>query len=228
MLELYITNKNYSSWSLRPWVLMRHLDIPFTEKLYEFRADGRQSGFDVFSPTAKVPCLKDGDVLVWESLAIVEYLAEKFPGVWPDDTLARNWARCAAAEMHAGFTSLRSICSMSCGVRVKLYDFSGDLKRDVTRIDFLWNEGLERFGGPFLAGAAFTAVDAFFAPIAFRAQTYGFPLSEHARHYQARLLALPAMLDWYEAGLQETWRDENHEEEVRHAGHCLQDLRARK
>ena len=227
MLELYITNKNYSSWSLRPWVLMRHLNIPFTEKLYEFQANGHHSGFDSFSPTAKVPCLKDGDNLVWESLAIIEYLAEKFPAVWPAEALARSWARCATAEMHADFGALRNICTMNCGVRVKLYSLTGELKRDVARIDFLWNEGLERFGGPFLAGPAFSAVDAFFAPVVFRAQTYGLPLSENARQYQDRMLALPAMQAWYEAGLQETWRDEGHEAEVRHAGHCVQDFRAK-
>ncbi len=227
MLELYITNKNYSSWSLRPWVLMRHLNITFTEKLYEFRSNGHHSGFDSFSPTAKVPCLKDGDNLVWESLAIIEYLAEKFPGVWPADTHARSWARCASAEMHADFSALRNVCTMNCGVRIKLYNFTGELKRDVARIDFLWNEGLERFGGPFLAGHDFSAVDAFFAPVVFRVQTYGLPLSENARQYQARMLALPAMQAWYEAGLQETWRDDSHEAEVRHAGQCLQDFRAK-
>lgn len=226
MLELYITNKNYSSWSLRPWLLMRELDIPFTEKLVEFRGDGIGSSFDSFSPTAKVPCLIDRDTVVWESLAIVEYLAEKTPAVWPLDSSARAWARCASAEMHAGFQHIRDICSMNCGLRILLTAYDEGLKKDVERIDELWSEGLFRFGGPFLAGSAFTAVDAFFAPIVFRAQTYGLPLSENSREYMANILALASMQEWYQSALSETWRDEGHEDEARRAGVWLEDLRA--
>lgn len=225
MLTLFITNKNYSSWSLRPWVLMRQLNIPFTETLVEFRGDGIGSSFDAFSPTAKVPCLVDGETVVWESLAIIEYLAEKTPEVWPAHASARAWARCAAAEMHAGFQTIRNTCSMNCGLRVQLHAYPDDLKREVERIDTLWNEGLSRFGGPFLAGKSFTAVDAFFAPIVFRAQTYGLPLSETAREYMARILALVPMREWYESALAETWRDEGHEDEARRAGRWLEDLR---
>ncbi len=225
MLALYIANKNYSSWSLRPWVLMKELGIPFKEQLVPFLGDGLASGFDRFSPTAKVPCLVDGDATVWDSMAIAEYLAEAYDNVWPADKQARTWARCAAAEMHSGFSQLRNLCSMNCGLRIKLTAYPDGLKADVERIDSLWQEGLGRFGGPFLAGQHFTAVDAFFAPVVFRAQTYGLTLSDPARQYVADMLALPAMQEWYQAALRETWRDEPHEQHAKAAGIWLQDLR---
>src|SRR5262245_33577465 len=222
MLRLYIANKNYSSWSLRPWVLMRELGIPFEEKLVPF---GGATAFRDFSPTGRVPCLVDGASTVWDSLAIVEYLAERTPQVWPTDPVARAWARSAAAEMHSGFQVLRDRCTMNCGIRVRVDSWPVELKRDVVRIDELWSQGPARFGGPFLAGRAFTAADAFFAPVAFRVQTYDPPLSREARQYADRLLTLPAMKDWYEAALKETWRDEAHEEEARRAGAWLEDRR---
>ncbi len=174
----------------------------------------------------KVPWLVDGDTIVWDSLAITEYLAERYPRVWPADAAARAWARCAAAEMHSGFTELRNSCTMNCGVRVQLKAFSAGLKSDIARIDALWNEGLSRFGGPFLAGPTFTAVDAFFAPVAFRVQTYGLALSPAARQYVDRMLALAPMQDWYAAALAEPWRDAEHEAELAQVGTVLQDLRA--
>ena len=223
MLNLYIANKNYSSWSLRPWVLMRELGIAFEETLVPFGA----RPFREFSPTGRVPCLVDGSRVVWESLAITEYLAEREPRVWPADAGARAWARCAATEMHAGFSQLRELCPMSCGVRVRIDSPSPALTRDIARVDELWNDGLSRFGGPYLAGGAFTAVDAFFAPIAFRVQTYALPLSPAAQSYAERLLALPSMREWYASGLAETTRDEAHEDEVRRAGTWTEDLRAK-
>jgi glutathione S-transferase len=119
-MKLYIANKNYSSWSLRPWVLMRTLGMAFEEELRPFPMGGGASGFDAFSPSGKVPCLHDGQQVVWDSLAIAEYLAEQQAAVWPADASARAWARCAAAEMHSGFSTLRNICSMNCGLRVAL------------------------------------------------------------------------------------------------------------
>ena len=223
MYQLYIANKNYSSWSLRPWVLMQQLQIPFEEMLVPFAGP---DDFRAFSPTGKVPCLIDGGTVVWDSLAITEYLAERFPEVWPADAAARAWARCAAAEMHSGFSDLRNTCTMNCGVRVRLSAFPASLKSDIARIDALWTEGLVRFGGPFLAGSAFTAVDAFFAPVAFRVQTYGLELSPMARQYAARLLALAPMQTWYVAALSEPWREAGHEQELAQAGSVLQDLRA--
>ena len=203
MISLYIANKNYSSWSLRPWVLMRELGIYFEEILVPF---GRKNAFRAFSPSGRVPCLVNGDTVVWDSLAIVEYLAENFPGVWPTDHVARAWARCAAAEMHSGFASLRGICGMNCGLRVCIDPYPPELLSDLTRIDELWNDGFSRFGGPFLAGNVFTAADAYFAPVAFRVQTYAPEMSNNSLQYTDRLLALPSMKEWYTSALDEIWR----------------------
>lgn len=222
MPTLYIANKNYSSWSLRPWVLLRELGIAFAERIHPF--DG--SAFTAFSPSGKVPCLADGDSTVWDSLAITEYLAEQHPGVWPADAQARAFARCAAAEMHSGFFALREQCGMNCGIRVKLNGVDPALHRDLARLEALWNDGLARFGGPFLAGAAFSAADAFYAPVAFRIQTYAPPLGAAARAYAQRLLDLPPMREWYADALKETWRHAGHEAEVSHWGTITEDLRA--
>ncbi|UUE43526.1 glutathione S-transferase family protein [Pectobacterium aroidearum] len=227
MYQLYIANKNYSSWSLRPWVLLKTLSIPFEEKLVAFAPGMAQPAFKAFSPTAKVPCLLDGETTVWDSLAITEYLAEQHPGVWPADAKTRAWARCAAAEMHSGFTALRNTCSMSCGVRVKMNEISPALRNDINRIGELWQEGLTRFGGPFLAGKQFSAVDAFFAPVVFRIKTYQLPVSPEAAAYCDHLLAQPAMQRWLQDALAETWREGEHEEEVKKAGEVIEDLRAR-
>jgi glutathione S-transferase len=227
MYELYIANKNYSSWSLRPWVLMRALEIPFAERLMPFSDTGNWEAFRAFSPTGGAPCLRDGATVVWDSLAIAEYLAERHTGVWPTDVVARAWARCAAAEMHSGFGVLRDRCSMTVGQRVRLHEVPAALQRDLARIDELWSEGLRRFGGPFLAGATFTTVDAFFAPVTYRIQTYSLELSDVALAYAARLRDLPSMRDWTAAALAETWRERAHEEEIARAGNVVQDLRAR-
>lgn len=224
MPTLYIANKNYSSWSLRPWVLLSELGIAFTEEVVYFEPENWER-FRRFSPTGKVPCLVDGKTVVWDSLAIAEYLAERHPGVWPADAEARAWARCAAAEMHSGFVALRSNCSMSCGIRVRLHRVGPELARDLARLQELWHDGLQRFGGPFLAGQAFTAVDAFFAPVAFRAQTYGLELDAPCAEYARRLLALPSMRRWYDDALRESARDAGHEEEIRAFGTVTQDLR---
>lgn len=224
--DLYIANKNYSSWSLRPWVLMRQLNLAFNERLMPFAGEATPTIYRTFSPSGKVPCLVDGDIVVWDSLAIFEYLAEIHPQVWPSHAVARAWARCAAAEMHSGFAQLRHICTMNCGLRVRMAEIGPGLQADLDRMDALWNEGLERFGGPFLAGNQFTAVDAAFAPVAFRVQTYNLPMSAGALEYVDQLLELEPMRDWYEAALREEWRDEIHEEEARAAGEWLEDLRA--
>jgi glutathione S-transferase len=224
MYTLHIGNKNYSSWSLRPWILMRERGIAFTERLHVFGA-GFRAREEAKSPTGRVPVLHDGDRVVWDSLAIAEYLAERHPGVWPKDETARAWARSAAAEMHSGLNALRNYCSMSCGPRIKLHDVPDALRQDIARVDALWTDGLQRFGGPFLAGKEFTAVDAFFAPVAFRWQTYGFELSPKARDYAQRLLALPGMRDWYAAALKEPYRDAAHEDEVLQFGKVTADYR---
>lgn len=226
MLSLYIANKNYSSWSLRPWVLLRQRAIAFEEKLVPFQGPATGEAFRKFSPSGKVPCLVDGDIVVWDSLAIAEYVAEQHPAVWPANRTARAFARCAAAEMHSGFMALREQCGMNCGIRVKLHRIDDALTRDLTRLNALWNDGLQRFGGPFLAGSEFTATDAFFAPVAFRVQTYTPPLDDNANCYAHRLLALQSMQEWYQAALNETWRDAGHETEVANWGTITEDLRA--
>jgi glutathione S-transferase len=225
--ELHIGNKNYSSWSLRPWVLMRELGIEFAERLIPFGDASRWEGFRRISPSGKVPCLVDGKSAVWDSLAIAEYLAERHGEVWPSDPGARAWARSAAAEMHSGFAELRNRCSMSCGVRARLKEMPFALERDLERLQALFNDGLSRFGGTFLAGARFSAVDAFFAPVAFRVQTYGLQLEAAAAAYLERLLSLPSMKAWYAAGIQERFRDLPHDEEVAQMATVTQDLRAR-
>ena len=227
MYQLFIANKNYSSWSLRPWVLMKTLEIPFEERLTSFpeTAPGN-TVFRKFSPSGKVPCLKDGDTTVWDSLAIAEYLNERHAGVWPVDARARSFARSAAAEMHSGFSNLRNICGMNCGIRVRLKEVTPALDDELSRLVDLWNDGLKRFGGPFLAGQVFTAGDAFFSPVAFRVQTYGLPLDANSAAYVRRLLDLPSMKEWYNAGIAETWRIQRYEEEARAAGEVMKDLRA--
>jgi glutathione S-transferase len=226
MQTLYIANKNYSSWSLRPWVLMQELSIPFEERLVPFVSAEQASPFFDFSPTGKVPCLVEHlGITIWDSLAIVEYLAEHHPGVWPEASGARHWARSASAEMHSGFGTLRRICTMNCGVRVQLPGITKELQSDLDRIEQLWIGGLSQFGGPFLTGSAFTAVDAFFCPVAFRIQTYGLELSPRAMDYAKTLLELPAMRRWYAEALNEIWRDEAHEIDMRQTGTLLRDLR---
>ncbi|MEE4147042.1 MAG: glutathione S-transferase family protein [Halieaceae bacterium] len=227
MYTLHIANKNYSSWSLRPWVLLRALQIPFEEIVHPFSDSGNRTAFRSFSPTAKVPCLVDGERVIWDSLAITEYLAESHAGVWPRDPDARSWARCASAEMHAGFAALRSECSMSCGQRVVLNRVSEPLAQDLQRIDELWCEGLERFGGPWLAGSGFSAADAFFAPVVYRVATYQLPLSEKPQAYTQRMLELPAMREWYEAAIAEPWREASHEKDIASCGRITADYRAR-
>jgi glutathione S-transferase len=226
MYALYVANKNYSSWSLRPWSLLRTLGIPFEEKYVPFETGSSYGKFRKFSPTGKVPCLVDGSTVVWDSLAIAEYVAERHPGAWPADPAVRAWARSASAEMHSGFAALRSECSMSVGVRIRLHAQTEALRRDIARIDELWSEGLSRFGGPFIAGATFTVADAFFVPVAFRVRTYGLGLSASAAAYGQRLLALPSSLAWEADALAETWREFAHEQEILASGTVLEDRRA--
>lgn len=225
MYTLHIANKNYSSWSLRPWVLMRELSIPFEERISPLSEGSNWKNFRAFSPSGKVPCLHDGEMVVWESLAIVEYLAERHGGVWPTEPLARAWARSAAAEMHAGFGTLRQQCPMHCGFRIKLHNVPLALRQDLDRLVELWCEGLHRYGGPFLAGASFGAVDAFFAPVAFRVRTYGIELRNEAASYAALLLSLDSMRAWEAAALNESWREPEHEREALSAGTLLEDRR---
>ena len=221
---LITANRNYSSWSLRPWLLMTEIGMPFEEVLVPFE-QSNHANFSAFAPNAKVPCLHDAGTVVWDSLAIIEYLAELYAGVWPTDRVARAWARSASAEMHSGFGALRTQCSMNCGLRLQLHGIDAALQADLQRLDELWQDGLSRFGGPFLAGSAFSAVDAYFAPVAFRIQTYNLPLSAESLAYTGRILALKGMQVWHSAALLEPWREAGHERDILSGAVLLQDLR---
>jgi glutathione S-transferase len=217
-MKLIIANKLYSSWSLRPWILMQALGIPFQETVIPmYFPDSKARMLDV-SPTGKMPCLVDGDVTIWESLAIMEYLHERFPekGVWPGDVKARAHARAAANEMHAGFQALRNACPMNLGKRFAPRDFGSEVADNVRRLEGLWSQARVRFGadGPFLYGR-FGAADAMFAPVVTRLDTYQVPVSSETRRYMDAVLKHPAFVTWRTAALQEPWTiahyDEGHE-----------------
>jgi len=225
MYTLYIANKNYSSWSLRPWILLKALSIPFEERLINFEQGSNRDRFRAFSPNGRVPCLHHGERVVWDSLAIVEYLAERHTGVWPGDTEARAWARCVVCEMHSGFAELRNRCPMNCSVRIRLHETGDPLQADLGRIEEIWTQGLARFGGPYLCGAEFSAADAFFAPVVFRDQTFGLFPDGPARTWSAFMLEHPAMKEWYTAAISEPWRDDSHEKEIATIGAVEADYR---
>ncbi len=225
MYKLYIANKNYSSWSLRAWLLMKELSLPFEEEIFPFTNDSWDK-YKERCPGGLVPWLKDDEKSIWDSLAIAEYLAEKHEGVWPADPEIRAWARSAAAEMHSGFFALRSICPMNCGVRIKLDEISEPLLKDLGRINELWSEGLTRFGGPFLAGKKFSVVDASFAPVVFRIQSFQLPMEDKCLEYVEYLLSIQSMRDWETAALKEPWRETEHENEMLEYSVLVEDLRS--
>lgn len=215
-MHLHIANKLYSSWSLRPWMLMTALGIPFQEAVIPMYQDDSKARMLAVSPTAKMPCLVDGDVTVWESLAIIEYLAEKFPdkGVWPKDAKARAHARAVSSEMHAGFQALRQACPMNLGKRfAPRGDLGPDVAANVERLTQLWAEARARFGGGgrFLYGA-FCAADAMFAPVVTRIDTYQIPVDPKARAYMDAILFHPAFVAWREAAMAEPWSVPHYDE----------------
>ena len=224
MYELITANRNYSSWSLRPWILMKALNIAFQDRIEPFTKPSNYDEFRRFSPTGQVPVLLDEGRTVHDSLGIALYLAERHEGVWPTDPDARAWAVCAVCEMHGGFAALRNDCTMNVGVRVTPKPMSDALRANVARVRELFEEGLARFGGPWLAGADFTAVDAFFAPVAFRIRTYGLGVGG-GQAWVDSMLAHPAMLDWERQALAEEWREESHEAELAAAGVITADYR---
>ena len=201
---LHVGEKRYSSWSARPWLLLRGLGIPFTERLVSLQPDPTKAERFSRLPGGRVPVLEDGAVLVWDSLAIFEYIAERHPGVWPEDPVARAFARSACAEMHGGFQALRGQMSMDLAARRPQRRRSDAVKADIARIEALWTEARRRFGqgGPYLFGA-FGAADAYFAPVAFRFQTYGVEPEGEAGEVLRTLLAHPAVKEWEAAGLKE-------------------------
>src|SRR5512134_1121151 len=205
MYKLFIANRNYSSWSLRGWLCAKLSGAPFEEALVPLAGLVPNPGYKSFSPSGLVPCLHDGDVVVWESIAIAEYLAERHPGMWPADPKARAFARSICAEMHADFRDLRSDMTMCIRERIDVRPWSAALEQDIARIEVLWNEARTRFGGggQFLCGA-FSIADAFFAPVAFRFQTYGVRPDGAAGEYLKTILAHPFVRAWEEAALAET------------------------
>ena len=221
---LITANRNYSSWSLRPWLLMKALGIPFDDRIEPFAKPDNYVDFRAFSPTGQVPLLLDGARRVWDSLGIALYLAERHDGVWPEGEDARAFAQAIVAEMHGGFSALRNDCTMNVGVRLALKPQSPALERNVARLREIFAEGLERFGGPWLAGARFTAADAFYAPVAFRIRTYSLDAGT-GRTWVDTVLGHPAMLDWETQALAETWREEGHEAELAASGTITADYR---
>ena len=207
-LTLVLGNKNYSSWSFRPWIAMRTAAIPFEEVVIPLYEPGSKERILAFSPAGKVPVLIDGDVRVWESLAIMDYLADRFPqmGVWPKDAAVRAHARAIAAEMHAGFAPLRRHCPMNMWRPVKARELPPEVAADVNRIEAIFTECRERFGqgGPFLFGA-FGAADAMYAPVVSRFHTYGIAVGPVAEAYKQAIMALPGWTEWRTAALKETW-----------------------
>jgi glutathione S-transferase len=206
-MKLVIGNKNYSSWSMRPWILLKQLDIPFEEEKHSFNDPQWKARVRAVNPAGKVPFLVDEDLVVWDSLAIIEYVAEKFPdrGVWPANRAARARARSVCAEMHSGFPTMRSRLGMNCELRLPLPVLDAATRRDVARICAIWADCAtfaDAAAGPYLFGA-FSAADAYFAPVVRRFVTYDVAIPDAARRYVVAMEALPAMKQWMEVALAE-------------------------
>jgi len=215
MLQLVIANKNYSSWSMRPWVLMRQTGIPFEEVMLPFDdfepASAFKQGVLALSPAGKVPILVDGSLAVWDSLAIAETLAERFPDkhLWPADPAARARARSICAEMHAGFTGLRTHCPMNIEASLPeigalVWRDKPAVRTDLARIQAMWEELLAQHGGPMLFGD-FSIADAYYAPVCMRLRTYALPVSPTVQAYIDRVTALPSVAEWIAGALAEQW-----------------------
>ncbi len=208
-LQLVIGNKNYSSWSMRPWLAMRAGNIAFEEIFIPLYTDNKADKERIlsFTRSGKVPALIDGDVTVWDSLAIIEYVAERFPEarLWPQDPARRAHARSISAEMHSGFLPLRNECGMNLHRPVRAISLSADARAHVARIEQIWMDCREHHGGsgPYLFGA-FTGADAMFAPVVHRFRTYAIEIGPEARAYMETMMALPAFQEWTKAGLAET------------------------
>jgi glutathione S-transferase len=207
-LKLIIGNKNYSSWSMRPWLALRANQIAFEEIFIPlYTGDTDKKRILGFTQSGKVPALLDGDVTIWDSLAIIEYAAERFPQtrLWPEDRASRAHARSISAEMHSGFAALRNECGMNLHRPVGAVTLSADARADIARIQQIWIECRERHGksGPFLFGA-FGGADAMFAPVVHRFRTYAIEVAPEVRRYMDTMVALPAFQEWTRAGLAET------------------------
>lgn len=205
-MKLLIGNRNYSTWSLRPWLLLKHFDIPFEDEVLQLSGDGWRDKLAERSPTGKVPVLIDGTLVVPETIAIIEYLADSFPdkAIWPADRADRAMARAAAAEMHSGFGALRSHAPMNLRSAHPGKVSVDSVARDLHRLEALWGDLLTASDGPFLFGA-FTAADAMFAPVATRIRTYSLPVSDLVAEYVEAIYALPAFQEWLALALREPW-----------------------
>ncbi len=208
-MHLIIANKLYSSWSMRPWLVMRAVGLDFDETVIPLRQPDTEKRIRAFSPSGKVPVLIDGDVKVWESLAIISYLADKFPDrpIWPDGMVARAHAKSIAMEMHGGFIPLRQACPMNLGKRFATPPMSEDVRANVARVEQIWGETRAQFGsgGPYLFGARFTAADAMFAPVAVRLDGYSIPVAPETRAYIDAIYANPHLVEWRTAAFEEPW-----------------------
>jgi len=205
-MKLLVGNRNYSTWSLRPWLVLRHFDLPFEDEVLMLSGEGWRETLAKRSPTGKVPVLIDGDLVIPETLAIIEYLADKYPdkAIWPADRADRALARAAAAEMHAGFTALRSNAPMNLRASHPGKVDPDTVRKDLHRVEQLWGQLLARSGGPYLFGA-FTAADAMFAPLATRLRTYALPASDTVSAYVEAIYSLPAFQEWLAMALREPW-----------------------
>lgn len=207
MLKIIIGDRNYSSWSLRPWLALKQSGLPFEEVLIRLRESNTRTEIFKYSPSGKIPCLIDGETVVWDSLAICEYIAEKSPGMWPADSKSRAEARSIAAEMHSGFGALRHSMPMEIHASKPFDGRSAEVEADIARIVAIWESCRQRFaaGGPFLFGR-FTVVDAMFAPVVWRFLTYAVELPPASRAWVETMCALPAMQEWQAAALAEKAR----------------------
>ena len=211
-LTLVIGNKNYSSWSFRPWIAMKVAQIPFQEVMIPLYEPGSRERILEHSPAGKVPVLLDGEHTIWETIAILEHLAERLPKtcLWPSERRLRSHARSVAAEMHAGFQALRKACPMNMWLPPKQRPQSGEVMENVRRINAIWLDCLAFYGGPFLFGA-FGAADAMYAPVVSRFHTYGILVSPKCHAYMDAVMALPAWREWHDAAMQEKWIMRNNE-----------------
>lgn len=206
MFDLYIGNKNYSSWSLRPWLLMKHFGLPFNEHMVSVAGRDYNAALKPLAGNARVPSLHEEGFQVWESIAIAEFLAERHPAMWPADARARARARSISAEMHAGFVHLRTAMPMNLKLKLKGKPPTPEVQRDIDRIVEIWQDARTQFAtadGPYLFGG-FTAADAMFSPIVWRFHVYNVELPPVAAAYRDIMLAHPAMIEWYEAGIRES------------------------
>jgi glutathione S-transferase len=213
-LKLVVANKAYSSWSLRPWILLAHFKIPFEDVTIPLDLPDTRKRILAHSPNGKCPSLHDGPISVWESIAIVDYVAEKFPEkpIWPKGKAARALARSLSAEMHAGFQALRNHCPTNFRRPVKKRELTREVEADVERIEAAWAGAREEFGktGPFLFGR-FSAADAMFAPVVNRFHVYDVPVKRATRAYMDAIMELPAWKAWINDAEAEPWRIEKYE-----------------